>query len=164
MITRSVTGPERRILEAGHISQVNACNTYQCRWILDQNRKKSKRSARLQERREQRYSISKRCRKSGKAKPVMDGMEATRTIRQGERGASMIPIIAMTANAMSRDREECLATGMNDYLSKPVNQYALAAILEKWLPHNIGTEKENERSGQIQSDIISAAEQDRQHE
>ncbi|RDD31038.1 hypothetical protein CR161_10195 [Prosthecochloris sp. ZM] len=72
--------------------------------------------------------------------PVMDGLEATRRIRNGECGTSAIPIIAMTAHAKQSDRELCLATGMNDYVSKPVNQQALADTLEKWLPKHSDTQ------------------------
>ena len=63
--------------------------------------------------------------------PVMDGMETTRAIRRGEAGADKadIPIIALTAYAMSGDREVFLASGMTDYVSKPVD----AAVLEKAL-------------------------------
>lgn len=65
--------------------------------------------------------------------PVMDGFEATRAIRQlGGRYAS-VPIIAVTANAMSQDRDRCLASGMNDYLAKPVDVEQLWATLQKWL-------------------------------
>ncbi len=63
--------------------------------------------------------------------PEMDGFEATRTLRGQNRE---IPIIAMTANAMKGDRELCLESGMNDYLSKPVKSGELAAMLERWLP------------------------------
>lgn len=62
--------------------------------------------------------------------PEMDGLEATRVIRNSH-GPQPV-IIAMTANAMVGDKEECLAVGMNDYLSKPVNLDQLVSILEKW--------------------------------
>jgi PAS domain S-box-containing protein len=83
--------------------------------------------------------------------PVMDGFEATAAIREREcRGdaghrpeerashrlapTKHIPIIAMTANAMSSDRERCLAAGMDDFLSKPVTKEALDATIQRWLP------------------------------
>ncbi len=62
--------------------------------------------------------------------PEMDGMEATRRIRQ-QPGAQPI-IIALTANAMQGDQEECLNAGMNDYLSKPVRLEELVAKLQQW--------------------------------
>jgi len=63
--------------------------------------------------------------------PRLNGFEATRRIREqyGER----VPIIAMTANAMSGDRERCLAAGMNDYLPKPVQKTQLKDMLERWI-------------------------------
>lgn len=64
--------------------------------------------------------------------PVMDGFEATRTIRKGE-GAGHLSIIAMTAGALDGDRERCLAAGMDDYLTKPVDLAALEATLERWV-------------------------------
>lgn len=72
--------------------------------------------------------------------PEMDGFEATRQIRARELGdsdrggAGPIPIIALTANAFSEDRERCLATGMNDYLSKPFSRDALYQTLRRWIP------------------------------
>ena len=63
--------------------------------------------------------------------PVMDGYEATRRIRAGRLG---IPVIALTADAMSGDRDRCLGEGMNDYLAKPVDLDLLAGVLAKWLP------------------------------
>jgi len=62
--------------------------------------------------------------------PEMDGLEATRLIR--EQGSPQPFIIAVTANAMEKDREECLARGMDDYLSKPVKLEELLRVLEKW--------------------------------
>jgi two-component system sensor histidine kinase/response regulator len=71
--------------------------------------------------------------------PVMDGFAATRFIRQAQAaGTPGIPavlrIIAMTANAMSGDREACLAAGMDDYLAKPVKPEALREMLARYLP------------------------------
>jgi PAS domain S-box-containing protein len=66
--------------------------------------------------------------------PVMDGLEATRRIRDGGVGAVNrdVPIVAMTAHAMKGDRERCLASGMNDYLSKPVSLEGLATVIRRW--------------------------------
>jgi two-component system sensor histidine kinase/response regulator len=65
--------------------------------------------------------------------PEMDGFEATRVIRLREASSGHhVPIIAMTANAMQGDAEQCLAAGMDDYLSKPVTFEALATAARKW--------------------------------
>ena len=65
--------------------------------------------------------------------PVMGGYEATRLIRGNARFASL-PIVAMTANAMKGAEEECLAAGMNDYVSKPIDSDRLFRVLNRWLP------------------------------
>jgi CheY-like chemotaxis protein len=66
--------------------------------------------------------------------PVMDGFQATREIRKLEiRTGRRVPIVAMTAHAMEGDRDKCIAEGMDDYISKPVNPTVLGDILEKWL-------------------------------
>ncbi|CUQ65793.1 Putative Histidine kinase (modular protein) [Candidatus Nitrospira inopinata] len=67
--------------------------------------------------------------------PEMDGFEATRVIRAREGADRHTPIIAMTANAMAEDREQCLKAGMDDFVSKPVTAQVLTAILDRWLPN-----------------------------
>jgi CheY-like chemotaxis protein len=64
--------------------------------------------------------------------PRMDGLEAARRLRS-EPGFEYTPIIAVTALAMPNDRERCLAAGMNEYLTKPVNLKALVKIIQKCL-------------------------------
>tara|TARA_R110002153_G_scaffold10418_3_gene41175 strand:+ start:1035 stop:4232 length:3198 start_codon:yes stop_codon:yes gene_type:complete len=68
--------------------------------------------------------------------PVMDGFEATCSIRSPESKVrnKAIPIIAMTANTMQGDREKCIAAGMNDFISKPVETLKFQQSLELWLP------------------------------
>jgi two-component system, sensor histidine kinase and response regulator len=68
--------------------------------------------------------------------PEMDGFEATGEIRRRQGDSGSIPIIALTANALSGDRDQCLAAGMDDYLAKPVRQAELYAMIAKWLPGN----------------------------
>lgn len=64
--------------------------------------------------------------------PKMDGYEATGRIRSMEQDKHT-PIIALTAHTMKGDREKCLQAGMDDYLNKPFNAQALAAVIDKWL-------------------------------
>jgi CheY-like chemotaxis protein len=52
--------------------------------------------------------------------PIMDGLEATKQIRKLGHQSSTLPIIALTANALTKDKEKCLKSGMNDFISKPV--------------------------------------------
>lgn len=87
--------------------------------------------------------------------PVMDGFEATRAIRNRELTESQthLPIIALTANAVMGDRENCIATGMDDYLSKPFTIDQLHAVLVQWLPkHNERKKPEQEKPIAIEID------------
>jgi len=65
--------------------------------------------------------------------PILDGYSATKAIRARENGTRHLPVIAMTAHAMKGDREKCLAAGMDDYISKPVDLALLGATIQKWL-------------------------------
>jgi two-component system, sensor histidine kinase and response regulator len=65
--------------------------------------------------------------------PVMDGLDATREIRKIARFRHL-PIVAMTANAMEHDRQRCLAAGMNDRVTKPIDPAGLSDILLRWIP------------------------------
>ncbi len=67
--------------------------------------------------------------------PEMDGITAAQEIRKIERFATL-PIIAMTADALGRDRLRCLAAGMNDYISKPITITGLRRVVEQWLKFN----------------------------
>ena len=64
--------------------------------------------------------------------PVLDGLAATRQIRSLPGGAHL-PVIAMTANAFSEDRDKCLAAGMNDFVAKPFRPEELYEVLLRWL-------------------------------
>jgi len=65
--------------------------------------------------------------------PEMDGFEATRRIRARARGGSpRLPIVALTADALAGDRERCLDSGMDDYMTKPVSSAQLAAAVRRW--------------------------------
>ena len=64
--------------------------------------------------------------------PNMDGFEATKIIREREQYGERIPIIAMTASAMKGDKERCLKSGMDDYLSKPVKWECIREMMDRW--------------------------------
>jgi CheY-like chemotaxis protein len=64
--------------------------------------------------------------------PVMDGWAAAAAIRAGEREGTRLPIVALTANALSGDRERCMEAGMDDYLTKPLSLIQLHEQLTKW--------------------------------
>lgn len=77
--------------------------------------------------------------------PDMDGFEATSLIREQEASGASHPvlIIAMTANVMQGDRERCLASGMDDYLSKPISVDALASVLDRVNPQHERSHPDN---------------------
>ena len=67
--------------------------------------------------------------------PEMDGFEATVEIRKREQASGKrLPIIALTANAMAQDREECLNAGMDDHLAKPFSMQTMQDMLDRWMP------------------------------
>jgi CheY-like chemotaxis protein len=72
--------------------------------------------------------------------PAMDGFEATRRIReQAGTAAPRLPIVALTADALAGDRERCLASGMDDYMTKPVSSAQLAAAVRRWAGGDAGS-------------------------
>ena len=85
----------------------------------------------------------------------MDGYEATREIREMERGGDLswargrrVPVIALTANALEGDRQRCLDAGMDDFISKPYNQHQLNDVLRDWCGDEVrGVSNASERSG-----------------
>jgi CheY-like chemotaxis protein/HPt (histidine-containing phosphotransfer) domain-containing protein len=83
--------------------------------------------------------------------PIMDGYTATREWRkyEAQHGHTRIPILAMTANAMAGDREKCLDSGMDDYMSKPLNRHLLEQMLRRWI-------KKGEEASQPKVSIASA--------
>ena len=72
--------------------------------------------------------------------PVMDGFEATRRIRAMRGPAREVPVIALTANAMSGDRDACVAAGMTDYVAKPFNYGALVDMIQRYTRRDLPVE------------------------
>jgi two-component system sensor histidine kinase/response regulator len=66
--------------------------------------------------------------------PVMDGLEATRRIRQEIPGGARIPIVGLTASALKEQAEACRAAGMDDVIAKPIERDRLEAVLERYAP------------------------------
>ncbi|MGA0328173.1 MAG: response regulator, partial [Limisphaerales bacterium] len=71
--------------------------------------------------------------------PEMNGIECAQKIRSLQKNEdpqkALVPIIAVTANAMAGEQERCLAAGMNDYLPKPIDPVALRTLIQKWTTH-----------------------------
>ena len=84
--------------------------------------------------------------------PEMDGFDATAAIRRKEKDTRHTTIIAMTANAMKGDKEECIAAGMDDYIAKPINPKELSAAIELWTKRIRATEKGSRESAGVPSD------------
>lgn len=71
--------------------------------------------------------------------PIKDGYQATKEIRANEREGEHVIIIALTANAMSGDREKCLAANMDDYIPKPIEAHTIESALSKHFPSRATT-------------------------
>lgn len=90
--------------------------------------------------------------------PVMDGYRATKEIRLWENKNSLphLPVIAMTANVLSGDREKCLESGMDDYLGKPIRREEVVEVLKRWLEPSMqlkAVEVKQLNAREISSDI-----------
>ncbi len=88
--------------------------------------------------------------------PRMDGYEASEKIRQNgtANGDGHIPIIALTAYAIKGDQEQCLAAGMDDYLSKPCSEIQIEAVLKRWLPSKSIMDAADNIAAEQQADSI----------
>ncbi|HET7532348.1 MAG TPA: response regulator [Nocardioidaceae bacterium] len=91
--------------------------------------------------------------------PRMDGYAATRAIRDLEGEGKRTPVLAMTAAAVEGEREKCLAAGMDDFLTKPVNPEALGAMLRRWLTgerggHTVIPEQQTRKEGVLDLDRL----------
>lgn len=91
------------------------------------------------------------------AMPEMDGFEATAEIRHLPGAQSRIPIIAMTANALPGDRARCLAAGMNDHITKPIDRMRMLTVLDQWLlntaTETLSTPPEPSSAGAAEEDL-----------
>lgn len=72
--------------------------------------------------------------------PDMDGYQAAAEIRRTQQANRRLPIVALTAHAMPEDRAKCMAAGMDDYLSKPVDRELVRQALHRWVARPEGTE------------------------
>ena len=94
------------------------------------------------------------------AMPEMDGFQAATEIRRMPGAAARVPIIAVTANGLDQDWPRCMAVGMNDYISKPINRRRLLTVLEQWLQGgnaieaSATAEKKSPSGDVLQSEIL----------
>ena len=86
--------------------------------------------------------------------PEMDGMTATRKIRELKSENKNVPIIAITAHALMGDKEKCLEAGMDDYLSKPIKSQVLIQKIDKWLNVQVGTKKAEDESTSLNKEVV----------
>jgi CheY-like chemotaxis protein/HPt (histidine-containing phosphotransfer) domain-containing protein len=93
--------------------------------------------------------------------PEMDGLEATRLLREREAagGGRRLPVVAMTAHASGADRDRCLAAGMDDYLTKPVDSGALLAAVARWGGPVRSSDRAADRPGEPVIDLVALATQ-----
>jgi PAS domain S-box-containing protein len=78
--------------------------------------------------------------------PVMDGLQATRCIRELEGPSSKVPIVALTANAMRSDQDACMGAGMNDFVSKPLEPDDFLQVIKRFVTAADGFDDEEERA------------------
>lgn len=90
--------------------------------------------------------------------PVMDGYEATRKIRQQPR-YEHLPIIAMTANAMSGDKEKVLSAGMNDHIAKPLDVQRMFSVLGQWIDSSTSRTESSPKAVNLNEDTTTSADQ-----
>ena len=122
------TGPRILIAEDNPVNQVVAARMLQKRGYRTQLAADGQRALDLIEE-EEFAAVFMDCQM-----PQLDGYAATAALRRGGGSSARLPIIAMTAHAMTGDRERCLDAGMDDYLSKPLRPDLLDEVLARWIP------------------------------